>query len=96
MLADHGLKSSLSNWLSFDQAYTIYATTPGCMSGAAWYHWVAVRGVAGAESARPTLRRVTKAFFDAVAEQYNALGPFSCIWITKRGPFSGIWDRDRL
>ena len=83
VLADHGLKSS-QNWLSFDQAYTIYATTPGCMSGAAWYHWVAVRGVAGAELSIANSAPGYKGVFSTLSrEQYNALGPFSCIWITK-------------
>jgi len=82
VLADHGLNSS-QNWLSFDQAYTIYATTPGCMSGAAWYHWVAVRGVAGAELSIANSAPGYKGVFSTLSrEQYNALGPFSCIWIT--------------
>jgi len=83
VLADHGLNST-QNWLSFDQAYTIYATTPGCMSGAAWYHWVAVRGVSGAElsiaNSAPGYKGVSSTLS---REQFNALGPFSCIWITK-------------
>ena len=74
VLADHGLKSS-QNWLSFDQAYTIYATTPGCMSGAAWYHWVAVRGVRrrGVEHCQ-LCAGVQRRFFDAVARAVQRAG----------------------
>ncbi len=83
VLSDHGLTSS-QGWLSFDQAYTIYATAPGCMSGATWYHWVAVRGVSGANLSIANSAPGYKGVFSTLSrEQFNALGPFSCIWITK-------------
>jgi hypothetical protein len=83
VLGDHGVNSS-HGWLSFDQAFAIYSTTPGCMSGGAWYHWVAVRGVSGADlslaNSAPGYRGVHSTLS---REQFNALGPFSCVWITK-------------
>lgn len=82
VLADHGLNTS-QGWLSFDMAYSIYSTTPGCMSGGAWYHWVAVRGVAGADLSIANSAPGYKGVYSTVTrEQFNALGPFSCVWIT--------------
>jgi len=82
VLADHGIQTS-QGWLSFDQAYSIYSTTPGCMSGGTWYHWVAVRGVSGADlliaNSAPGYRGV---YSTLTREQFNSLGPFSCVWIT--------------
>ena len=69
-------------WLNFDQAYAIYASSFGCMSGGAWYHWVAVRGVDSngnlfiANSA-PGYMGVWDTLSRA---DFNRLGPFSCIW----------------
>ena len=82
VLAEHGVNTSQC-WLSFDQAYTIYATTPGCMSGGAWYHWVAVRGVSGADLRIANSAPGYKGVYSTLTrEQFNALGPFSCVWIT--------------
>jgi hypothetical protein len=82
VLAEHGQNSSQA-WLNFDQAYTIYATTPGCIAGGGWYHWVAVRGVSGADlsiaNSAPGYRGVHSTLS---REQFNALGPFSCVWLT--------------
>ena len=82
VLADHGVQTS-HGWLNFDQAYSIYATTPGCMSGGAWYHWVAVRGVSGADLLIANSAPGYKGVYSTLTrEQFNSLGPFSCVWIT--------------
>ena len=82
VLADHGVQSS-QGWLSFDQAFSIYSTTPGCMSGGAWYHWVAVCGVSGSDLRIANSAPGYKGVYSTLTrEQFNALGPFSCVWIT--------------
>jgi hypothetical protein len=72
-------------WLSFDQAYATYSTTPGCMSGGAWYHWTGVRGVDGAgnlwiANSAPGYMGV----WDTLSRSdFGRLGPFSCVWTTE-------------
>ena len=46
VLADYGQESE-HGYLDFDTVWERVATTTGMMSGAAWYHWVALRGQAG-------------------------------------------------
>jgi len=76
-------RNSRQGWLSFDQAYSIYATTPGCMSGATWYHWVGVRGVSGADLSIANSAPGYKGVYSTLSrDQFNTLGPFSCVWIT--------------
>jgi hypothetical protein len=82
VLTEHGQNSS-QGWLNFDQAYTIFATTPGCIAGGGWYHWVAVRGVTGGELSIANSAPGYKGVFSTLSrDQFNSLGPFSCIWIT--------------
>lgn len=67
-------------WLSFDEVYARAQETTGMMSGAAWYHWVALRGVQGdaiwiANSA-PGYRGI----YDTLTRaQFEALGGFSVV-----------------
>jgi hypothetical protein len=82
LLESYGVPSS-QGWLNFDQAYAIYSTTAGCMSGGNWYHWVGVRGVDGygnlwiANSA-PSYQGI----YDTLSrDDFNRLGPFSCVWL---------------
>ncbi len=82
VLSEHDQNSS-QGWLNFDQAYAIYATTPGCMAGGGWYHWVAVRGVSGGELSIANSAPGYKGVYSTLSrEQFNSLGPFSCVWIT--------------
>jgi hypothetical protein len=72
---DHG-------WLSFDDAYAIYSTTPGLMSGAGWYHWVAVRGVQGSNLWIANSAPGYKGIWDQLSGyDYNRLGGFSNLWV---------------
>lgn len=81
LLEGYGVPSSQA-WLSFDTAYAYYSQTAGMMSGGAWYHWVGVRGVSdgllwianSAEGYKGVYSTLTR-------EQFNALGPFSCVWL---------------
>lgn len=84
LIDSYGVPSS-QGWLNFDQAYAIYSTTAGMMSGGALYHWVAVRGITGdgqlwiANSA-PGYHGV----YDTLnREQFATWGPWSCVWLDK-------------
>jgi hypothetical protein len=83
VLADYNLDSEQS-WLTFDQAYAIAGSNTGMMSGGAWYHWVAIRGVSGnniwiANSA-PGYMGVSDILSRA---DFQRLGPFSVVWVTE-------------
>jgi hypothetical protein len=77
----YGLNSN-QGWLNYDQAYATYAHTTGMFSGGAWYHWVAVRGLSGSDlyiaNSAPGYKGVGSTLS---REQFNALGPFSCVWL---------------
>jgi hypothetical protein len=46
VLSEYG-QSSEQGYLDFDTTYALAARGPGMCSGAAWYHWVGIRGVSG-------------------------------------------------
>jgi hypothetical protein len=77
----YGIDSS-QGWLNFDQAYAAYGDTTGMMSGGAWYHWVAIRGHDGGNlwiaNSAPGYCGVDSSLS---REQFNSLGPFSCVWL---------------
>jgi len=69
-------------WLDFDTVYQLAQNTTGQMSGAAWYHWVALRGAANGElyiaNSAPGYRGV----YDVLTRQdFARLGPFSVAWL---------------
>lgn len=77
-------RDSEQSWgLSFDDAYALGASgTPALFSGAAWYHWVALRGVQGdtlyiANSA-PGYKSV---WSNLSRSDWNRLGGFSVVWL---------------
>jgi hypothetical protein len=77
----YGVPSS-QGWLSFDQAYAIYATTAGCMSGGAWYHWVGVRGTSGGDLWVANSAPGYQGVYDILSrDDFNRLGPMSCVWL---------------
>lgn len=81
LIDSYGVPSS-QGWLSFDTAYAYYSQTAGMMSGGAWYHWVGVRGVSGGVLWVANSAPGYKGVYDALTrEQFNALGPFSCVWL---------------
>jgi hypothetical protein len=70
-------------WLDFDTAYELATRTTGMLSGAAWYHWSAVRGVQGdtiwiANSA-PGYQSVWN---NLSRSDWDRLGGFSVVWLT--------------
>jgi hypothetical protein len=82
VLAGYG-QNTRQGWLTYDQAWSIYSQTPGMMSGAAWYHWVGVRGVQGGDlwiaNSAPNYMGVGDILSRA---DWNRLGGFSCVWTT--------------
>lgn len=70
-------------WLDFDTTYELATRTTGMLSGAAWYHWTAVRGVQGdtlwiANSA-PGYKSVWN---NLSRSDWDRLGGFSVVWLT--------------
>lgn len=68
-------------WLTFDQVYAAAGETTGQMSGAAWYHWVAIRG----RGSNQTIWIANSApgycdiYSNLTRDEFNALGPFSVV-----------------
>jgi len=81
VLADYGVATS-QGWLTFDTVYAIAQQAPGCMSGGAWYHWVAIRGVDSSNIWIANSAPGYKGVYDTLTrEQFNALGPFSVVYV---------------
>jgi hypothetical protein len=82
VLDNYGQESAQS-WLDFDTVYDLAQGTTGMLSGAAWYHWVALRGVQGdtiwiANSA-PGYKSV---WSNLSRSDWDRLGGFSVVWLT--------------
>jgi hypothetical protein len=81
VLADYGLASQ-QGWLDFDTTYALAAEGPGMMSGAAWYHWVGIRGVQGSTLWVANSAEGYKGIYSNVArEDFARLGGFSVVWL---------------
>lgn len=81
VLGEYG-QNSHQGWLAFDDAYAVYSTTPGMMSGAAWYHWVGVRGTQDGNLWIANSAPGYKNVWDILSrEDWNRLGGFSCVWL---------------
>jgi len=69
-------------WLSFDEVYALAQRTTGQMSGAAWYHWVSIRGVQGPDlwiaNSAPGYKGVSDILSRA---DFERLGPFSVVYL---------------
>lgn len=82
VLEDYGQSSETAR-LGFDEVYARAQETTGCMSGGAWYHWVALRGIDddaiwianSAEGYKGVYSRLTRADFER-------LGPFNVVLLT--------------
>lgn len=82
VLSDQGINTE-HGWLDFDQAYALYSQTPGLMSGAAFYHWVAVRGVQGSNLWLSNSAPGYRGIFDQLSRyDWDRLGGWSCLWVT--------------
>lgn len=83
LLDQTGYNSNQAWGLTFDDVYAIAAEgTPGLMSGAAWYHWVALRGVQGSTIWIANSAPGYKSVWDNLSrDDYNRLGGFSVVWL---------------
>jgi hypothetical protein len=82
VLENHGQESAQS-WLDFDTVYDLAQGTTGMLSGAAWYHWVALRGVQGDSLWVANSAPGYKGIYDHVSrEDFARLGGFSVVWLT--------------
>lgn len=82
VLGDYHLDTD-RGWFSFDQVYAIAGDTTGCMSGGAWYHWVAIRGISGSSLWIANSAPGYKGIYDTLTrDQFNSLGPFSVVYLT--------------
>jgi hypothetical protein len=73
---------SQQGYLSFDETYALAQQTPGLMSGAAYYHWVAIRGVQGGTIWVANSAPGYKGIWDNVSrEDFARLGGFSVVWL---------------
>jgi hypothetical protein len=77
-------QASLHDWLDFDAVYALAQQTTGMMSGMAWYHWVALRGVQGSNLWIANSAPGYKGVWDTLSrEDFARLGPFSVVWLTE-------------
>lgn len=69
-------------WLSFDETYAVARDTTGQMSGSAWYHWVAIRGVQGNNLWIANSAPGYKGIYDVLSRyDFERLGPFNVVWL---------------
>ena len=74
---------SAQGWLDFDTVYALAQQTTGLMSGAAWYHWVGIRGIDGDCIAVANSAPGYKGVHSTLSRsQFNSLGGFSVVWLT--------------
>jgi hypothetical protein len=72
------------DWLDFDSVYALAQGTTGQMSGASWYHWVAIRGVQGANIWVANSAPGYKGIWDTVSRaDFDRLGGFSVVWLVE-------------
>jgi hypothetical protein len=73
-------QESTSAYLDFDTVYAAAQHTTGMMSGAAWYHWIALRGVSGDALWIANSAPGYKGIWDVLTRaDFERLGPFSCV-----------------
>ena len=67
-------------WLSFDQTYELAQSHTGQLSGSAWYHWVAIRGVQGSNLWIANSAPGYQGVYDVLSRyDFDRLGPFSVV-----------------
>jgi hypothetical protein len=76
-------QESTSARLGFDDVYAAAQDTTGMMSGAAWYHWVALRGVSGDALWIANSAPGYKGIHDLLSRaDWNRLGPFNVVLLS--------------
>jgi len=73
-------QESTSARMSFDAVYEHAKITTGMMSGAAWYHWVALRGISGDDLWIANSAPGYKGVHDILTRaDFERLGPFNVV-----------------
>lgn len=86
--ASYGQPSDAA-WLDFDTVYQLAQHTTGQISGGAWYHWVALRGVQGPHIWIANSAPGYQGVGDTLSRSdWDRLGPFSCVWLSPEGDLS--------
>ncbi len=81
VLLDYGLDSE-HGYLDFDTVYQLAQQDGGIMSGAAWYHWVAIRGVQGSNLWIANSAPGYRGIWDTLSrDDFNRLGGFSVVYL---------------
>jgi hypothetical protein len=81
VLGEYG-QDSAQGWLDFDTVYNLATETTGMLSGAAWYHWVSIRGVQGTNLWIANSAPNYKGVLDILSRNdFERLGGFSCVWL---------------
>ena len=81
VLASYGQETAQS-WLDFNTVYELAQGTTMMMSGANWYHWVAVRGVSGSNLWIANSAPGYKGVYEILSPyDFERLGGFSCVWL---------------
>jgi hypothetical protein len=76
-------QESTSERLGFDEVYAAAQETTGMMSGAAWYHWVSLRGVVNGGLWIANSAPGYKGVYDVLtAADFARLGPFNVVLLT--------------
>jgi len=79
VLENYGIPTSQA-WLDFDTVYALAQETTGMMSGGAWYHWVALRGISGDALWVSNSAPGYKGIWDILTRaDFERLGPFSVV-----------------
>lgn len=75
-------QSTEQGWLNFDTAYELAQDFTGMMSGTAYYHWVAIRGVQGNNLWVANSAPGYKGIWHVLSRfDYERLGPFNVVWL---------------
>lgn len=78
-----GVKTE-QGWLDFDTVYDLAQQTTGQMSGAAYYHWVALRGVQGPNLWIANSAPGYKGIWDTLSrDDWDRLGGWSVVWLVE-------------
>jgi len=81
LLRDYGQETA-QGWLDFDTVYDLAQGTTGMMSGAAYYHWVALRGVQGNNIWIANSAVGYKGVWDVLSRSdWDRLGGWSVVWL---------------
>ena len=81
VLEGYGQESSQS-WLDFNTVYDLAQGTTGMMSGANWYHWIALRGVQGSNIWIANSAPGYMGVWDTLSRyDFDRLGGFSVVWL---------------